>query len=321
MKFFNCIILAIVILTYPIAVSAQNSEFKVKSDTNSILIGQQIKLNLSIKTQSENEVYWPQISDTIGEKLEVVSRSGIDTSTLDNGFKLYSQNINVTCFDTGIFEFPPLTLMIKKGNYTIESLSSELFNVRVNTIPVDTTIAIKDIKGPESIPYSLEEILPWIIGALLLLILIAAIIYFVRKYKKGKPLFSMPKKPALPPHIVALGAFESLRRKKLWQNGQIKEFHSELTDILRSYFESKFSFGAMEMTSDEIINECLKTDGLRAITDKAKTIMTLADLVKFAKQEPLPDEHDNSLKLAIEIVEQTTSFDEQKANIKDKDVK
>ena len=42
------------------------------------------------------------------------------------------------------------------------------------------------------------------------------------------------------------------------------------------------------------------------LSKKLAAILTLADLVKFAKQLPLPDQHDLSLQYAIEIVKETS---------------
>ena len=41
--------------------------------------------------------------------------------------------------------------------------------------------------------------------------------------------------------------------EKLWQQGEIKQYYSELTDILRIYIENRWDIQAMEMVSSEII--------------------------------------------------------------------
>ncbi|MBE9481570.1 MAG: hypothetical protein IMY69_07740, partial [Bacteroidetes bacterium] len=114
-------------------------------------------------------------------------------------------------------------------------------------------------------------------------------------------------KPKIPPHVIALDALEKLRINKLWQSGKIKEYHTEITDIIRVYIHERFGIDAMEMTTDEILASFNKKndevdDGLK---NKLKQTLMLADLVKFAKEKPLPLENDKSLNNSIDFVKET----------------
>jgi len=110
----------------------------------------------------------------------------------------------------------------------------------------------------------------------------------------------------LPPHVVALSELDKVKQEKPWQQGRSKEYHTELTNIIREYIERVFSINSMEMTSEEIL-EHLRT--LRSEQKSAysglKQILQLADLVKFAKFDPSPDEHELSLLNAYLFVNQT----------------
>ena len=95
--------------------------------------------------------------------------------------------------------------------------------------------------------------------------------YYLKKRKKAEPVFRAPVKIKLPPHQIALDALENLRNKKLWQSGQIKEYHTELTDIIRDYVYGKFAIHAPELTSDEILNALNYTATNRAGTKKLES--------------------------------------------------
>jgi len=60
------------------------------------------------------------------------------------------------------------------------------------------------------------------------------------------------------------------------------------------------------MTTSETIDE---VDNIYIINDELKSkllqVLSLADFVKFAKAQPLPDEHDLSFKNALSFVEET----------------
>jgi cell division protein YceG involved in septum cleavage len=170
---------------------------------------------------------------------------------------------------------------------------------------VDTAQDIRDIKKPIAAPFTFREALPWIIALLLLAGAGYFIFYYLKKRKKAEPVFRAPVKIKIPPHQVALDALENLRNKKLWQTGQVKEYHTELTDIIRDYIFGKFNIHAPELTSDEILNALNYTATDQEARQKLNQTFVVADLVKFAKMQPLPMEHDASLTNAIEFVKAT----------------
>ena len=100
-------------------------------------------------------------------------------------------------------------------------------------------------------------------------------------------------------------ALEKLRQQRLWQEGEHKLYYSTLTDIIRAYIAGRYGVGAMEMTSDEII------DAMRGVELPQKSAMDLsdilreADLVKFAKAVPEADENEAAFRAAWDFVEQT----------------
>ena len=172
---------------------------------------------------------------------------------------------------------------------------------------VDTTQAIKPIIGPLKIPIGFREMLPWILAALAVILIVIAGIWYVRKRKKKEPVFRIKPKAVLPPHERALHELEKLRVKKLWQNGQVKEYHSELTEILRRYIEDRFAVPALEQTSAEIAASLTNHAGCPAGSlAELISLLVLADMVKFAKAKPLATENDASFTHAVEFVRATT---------------
>jgi len=106
--------------------------------------------------------------------------------------------------------------------------------------------------------------------------------------------------------VEALAALNELREKKLWQQNAVKDYYSHLTDIMRRYIERRFDFPAQEMVTSEIIGS-LSTEELDStLTEITEVVLSNADLVKFAKYEPLGDENDAALKWGYNFVNQTT---------------
>ncbi len=295
----------ILIMLFFQLVAKGQTEAEAKLDTTDITIGDQINLQLSFTGPSDVKVAWPALSDTIVTNVEVVDRTGIDTVPSGDGVNHYIQNLTVTSFDSGYYAIPPFRFNYRiKGDTTLHFVETAPLLLGVHTVEVDTTKAFKDIKMPIAAPYTLREALPWIALGLAIILIGYLLFYYFKKKKRDEPVFKSAK-PKLPPHQIALDALETLKFKKLWQNGKVKEYHTELTDILRTYISERFGIHALEMTTDEIVESFEPVTVNEQAKAKLKDIFVLADLVKFAKAQPLPVENDLSLNNAIDFVKET----------------
>jgi hypothetical protein len=116
----------------------------------------------------------------------------------------------------------------------------------------------------------------------------------------------MPRrKPSVPPHVQALEELEALKKKKLWQSGKVKEYHTAITDVVRWYIEERYRVPALEMTTEEIMQGLKGTDAGSEPREKLYQALLLADLVKFAKEQPLPVDNDESMEHCIYFVNET----------------
>jgi len=301
------IFLLLITVIFSIKVQAQQTKPEekaiVKADTLRRQIGQQVVLTINVQLPDSKKISWPIVPDTLG-KIEVISRSAIDTTRgSQKNWKLYSQKLTITSFDTGYITFPNLPFKTGTGKDTALILSDSVL-LKYSSIPVDTTKAIKDIKGIMTAPLTVGEMLPWILAIMILgaLAIIAYTIY-LRK-KSNKPIILFKPKPELPAHILALEALNHLKDEALWKKGKFKEYYTGLTDILRSYLEKRFGVMAQEMTSDEIL-EALKNQTNDGLMNRLRNLFFTADLVKFAKGIPEPNENEVNLEIAYDFVETT----------------
>ena len=276
-----------------------------KTDTTTIRIGEQFHLELSASIPSDAKLTFPAIADSI-HKLEIVSRSAIDTSmSQDGSVATYHQSLTVTCFDSGFWVIEPFTFYFtKKGSAATDSLTTEALLMQVQTIPVDTTKEIKDIKPPVDVPFTFKEALPYILGGLLAIALIWFIVYQLKK-RKRKPQEVVRKIPDRPAHEIAVESLKSLQEQKLWQQGFYKEYHSGVTDIIRMYIEHRFSVTAMEMPSDDTLSHFRNKLITPEAYEKLRYILQLADMVKFAKGIPLGTENELSMQHAFDFISLT----------------
>ena len=82
----------------------------------------------------------------------------------------------------------------------------------------------------------------------------------------------------------------------------MKQYYSEVTEIIRHFFERRWGIIALELTTDEILVQMKHIPDALKVWKEMESFFITADLVKFAKYEPSPTEHENEMRSAYEIV-------------------
>ena len=297
-----------VLLSVNYSAKAQEVEVSAKLDTTEFLIGDQVGLELKVKQPVREFVGIPSFDQDVNQELEVLEQSENDTTLLESGHYIIKKRLLVTVFDSGYYALPPIGFL-----YYTDTLKTDPIAFKVNSMPVDTTQAIKDIKMPYGAPISFAEVYPWVGGGLGLILLILLIWYVVRKVIRKEPLIRKIK-PLEPAHIIALRDLDKLKNQKLWQKDQVKEYYTELSDILRLYLWNRYAIRTLERTSEEILVS-LKISGFNdeKAYEALKEIFTTSDLVKFAKFKPLADEHEKCMTGAYSFVDNTKLIIEEKS--------
>ena len=306
------IIICLWISIFPL--SAQ-TVIKTTIDSTHILIGQQTKIHLEIAADKNQQLQIPLISDTLTTGVEVLDISKIDTIDIGNNRIQMKYDYLITSFDSALYLLPPFKVI--SGADTV--FSAELA-LKVSTLPVDTESGqFYDIKNIRKPPFVLMDYLPIVMLILAIILFVALAAFIIYRLINKKSLVPFKKEePYVPPHIRAIQKLNTIKLEKLWQMGRMKEYHSEITETLRIYIEERFSIGAMEMTSGEILADIKKYSDADIAYDNLKQILILADFVKFAKYKPLPDENELSMMNAFLFVNNTKK-EELSEEIKEKD--
>jgi hypothetical protein len=282
---------------------AQKMTVNASLDSTVIWIGNQAHLTFEVSQQPNQKISMPIFSDSIGG-LSLVEPVKIDTVKSQDGHILVKQHYLVTAFKDSLLYIPPFPFVLNGDTVWSKSLSLKV----IQPFKIDTasnTIAdIKPVLNPKFNWLNLVFIILLVLAIHGIIILIFTI---YKKYFKRLPdLSSKEMKLLLPPYVVALNQLDRIKQEKPWQQGRSKEYHTELTDIVREYIERVFNINSMEMTSEEILEHLknLKVEQKIAYTG-LKQILQLADLVKFAKWNANPDEHELSLSNAYSFVNHT----------------
>ena len=276
-------------------------------DSTTLMIGDQTDLHLQATSEVGEPVQWPMLDKELIPGIEVVDKTIVDTVSLKDGRVQYNQYVTLTSFEDSLFYIAPLAFVSDGDTVWSDAMT---LNV-VQPFEMDTTdMAIADIKDVYKAPIWWWGVLRWVLLALG----IAAVGvggYYLITYlqatfgKKDEELVAA--EPLRPADEVALEKLDVIREEKIWQAGQVKEYHTQLTDVVREYIARRFDVSSVEQTSDETlsaIRPLLKEQ--KDLYEQLRKMLTLADLVKFAKWTATPDENEQSLRSAYTFVKETT---------------
>ncbi|MBQ7192359.1 MAG: hypothetical protein IJS00_05755 [Paludibacteraceae bacterium] len=278
-------------------------------DSTTLFIGDQVNLTLQATIEQTDTVQMPVYGEQLIQDVEIVNRTGIDTTILNDGRLQLTEQLTITSFKDSLFYIPGLPVVAAGDTFRSNPLT---LNV-VQPFEIDTALAITPIKGIYKAPIWWKGI----IVSLLLILLIAGLIVFLF-YASRKWNYLLKKKKAEPetePELlrpaeeVALEKLEVIREQKIWQQGKVKEYYTDLTDVVREYISRRYDIRSTEKTSDETlraIKQVLNEADQKTVYDSLRQMLQLADLVKFAKWNTTPSENERSLTQAYSFVHETT---------------
>lgn len=278
--------------------------FSVSTDSTNYTVGDYINLIYTVEHEKSVSLFFPSVKDGI-KSLEFIEQKPVQKEEKEN-IQISKYAFVFAKYDSGGVTIPSIIAYYKvKGDSTLYSLISDSLQIVIHTVTVDTSADIMDIKEPITIPLDWRIVLLIVLGILVLL----GLSYFIyKKIKARSNKESDAIEIVLPAHEEALMALKALESQKLWQGGKIKEYHTEITGIIRRYFERRFLVQALEMPTSEIILKLQSTPDALEIIELTKDFLNNADMVKFAKFVPMVKVNEEMMEEANQIVE-ITAYD------------
>lgn len=271
-------------------------------DSTMLMLGDQTAMHLNVTHEADEQVAWPVFGETLQEGIEIVDKTAIDTTTLPDGRIQLSQDLVLTSFKDSLFAIEPLYVTRGEDTFWTDPMA---LNV-IQPFEVDSSMAITDIKDIEKAPIWWWGIIRWILLVLGILLLVDLGFWLYRKYDKYRKQAEEPIDPELlrPADEVALEKLDAIKEAKIWKDGKVKEYQTDLTDVVREYIGRRFEVHSTEKTSDETLRE-MKNLIDKPLYERLKSMLQLADLVKFAKWHTTPDENELALTTAYDFVNET----------------
>jgi hypothetical protein len=287
------------------AVSPLEGQSRVRTELDSTLVhvGDRLTLSVFVDHESDDTVVWPDSLDLA--PFEVLGAAAGPTRR--NSDRATSSAVySLTVFELGEVELPAFSFDVVAADGTRESLETDRYGVEVVSVGADESGDIRDIRGPFFIRMST------VIRVLWLLLLAGGLMLMWIGYRRWRRAAS-PERAAIgppprPAHEVALEALDRLEASDMLSRELVKEYHIEVSDILRRYVEGRYRVPALEMTTWEIIGN-LERVGVEAnFCGPLRTLLDQCDLVKFAKVRPTDEESRGVLGLGRELVEKSVAW-------------
>ena len=278
-------------------------------DSTTLMLGDQTDLHLQVTHEASEQVQMPVFGETLQPGIEIVDRTIVDSLTLPDGRVQLNQYLTLTSFKDSLFSIDPIAVVSGEDTFWTDPLALNI----IQPFEVDTTLAITDIKDIERAPIWWWGIIRWILLAIGLAGLAVGGWYTWQWYQKNRKPEEEEVNPELlrPADEVALEKLDAIKAQKIWKDGKVKEYQTDLTDVVREYIGRRFDVQSTEKTSDETLR-AMKPLIEKDLYSKLSKMLQLADLVKFAKWHTTPDENESALTTAYEFVNETKIVEEVK---------
>ncbi|HQQ05467.1 MAG TPA: hypothetical protein PLP56_00620 [Candidatus Omnitrophota bacterium] len=267
-------------------------------DKKEVTIGEKVRYTIAVSAHRGIEVQFPDLSEAF-KGLELIDSGETTIGFLNKRTRTLWAVLQ--SFAPGTYTIPGQRIRYKlPGKDWVEAVTGECGVTVISLVEkAGAGAQLADIKGP----LDMRTLLPIVIAAVILLA--ALFLIFSKKifwHKKKQAAAIQPWKA----HEIAYARLEDLRKRGLIAHGMIKQYYSELSDILRHYLENRFSLKAPEMTTEEFINSMREYSELaREQKDLLKEFLTNCDLVKFAQYIPPENEGEAAFDTAKKFVDRT----------------
>lgn len=281
------------------ATATAQGAFTARVDSTTMLIGDQNMLTVTLQSGLGEDAadFHLESLDTC-TFLDIIAQSPW-IKTEENNQVRQEKKIKFALFDAGTVIIPSLYAIIG-----IDTLYTYTIPIEVIGVEPDST-GLLPIKGIIHERAHWSDYQWWIIAMLSLLS--GYILYRYLQYRKKISSIQEIQVPEilLQPHEIALTKLRELQKSKLWEKGEVKEYHVQLTYILREYLEHRYLMPALESTSMEILKDVKNLQLSEAQVKTIDHILHIADWVKFAKGIPEDQANSQAIERVILLVHDT----------------
>jgi hypothetical protein len=283
-------------------------------DSASTSIGSRIRLTLRVDAPPGWFIEAPAPSADLG----AFRVRSIDPGTTEGTQRVFT--LGLVPVKAGDVEVPPVAVRARQGNGEPIEIPSPSVRVHVTSnlgaeAPADSTHAsVKpaDLKPARVPPRDWRPL--WIALAAAAIGFALALIVLRRLRRRPRPEIVpvAPKTPTRPAWEIALEELDRVVADRLVERGELSRQYEAVTDALRRYLENRWGVPALESTTDDVRRLLQTAPVPPAFAGRVVTLLSEADLVKFAKGRPEPHAARACETRARELVVETIPREERR---------
>jgi hypothetical protein len=200
---------------------------------------------------------------------------------------------------------PPLPIAVARA-------SGETFHLctRPHTLRVEEPIANQSAPTPKGNPPPRRQLEQWLLlkyatyFALAALAIGGLLAWLILRWL-ARPRPTKPLPPPRPPWEVALEELHDVRFAGLVELGRPDEHYARVANTIRKYLGARFGFDGLESTTREVLGRLRHVAVAAVALPEIERFLRHADLVKFARLTPSPEECRVVLERAEDVVRKT----------------
>ena len=273
-------------------------------DTTLIHVGDPVTVRLSVDHAAGWTVQWADSFEVAPFEVLRVDRADPVAAEAGDGMRSEATLV-VTSFELGELELPAIAVPVMAPDGTTRTLLTDPFRIGVESVGLDESGDLRDIRGPLSLARRWWGVVLWVALAA---VMVAGVAYYLHRQRRAEPESrpAVPRAPPRPFHELALEALRALEKSSLLERGQVKEYHVRISEIIRRYIEGQLEVPALELTTHEVADGMRRAALGAPTADAFRSFLERCDLVKFAKLRPGPEDSRELMGRARELVRMTS---------------
>jgi len=284
-------------LASPLLAQDRTVQIKATVDVATVTIGDVIKLTVEATRPKAVKIAFPSMGPKLGEWV-VRDSQLLPQQEISPDMVIDTLRLQLTIYKIGDVEIPALNVEVVKDQGRKETVSSQPIKVKVQSV-LDGD-QLKEIKHQAEIPVDYKPLFLLLAALAALALIVFRVVQFFKSRKRSA--IAEPQ-DLRPPAAIARQAIQSLLAKKLLENGFIKEFYLELSEIVKRYLGCRFVVISLERTTEEFMHDLKQAVISWEDSQRIKTFLMDCDLVKFAKYRPPADETRQIIENSFEIID------------------
>jgi hypothetical protein len=282
-------------------------EIKTSVDRAEMYVGDLVKYQVTISHDPSIALVPPPLGANLGAFDVKDYQADVETK-LPDGRVQNQTTFVLSTFTTGDYIIPPVPIIFQMKDGSRKIMMAEPVPIKVKSLLENSSdsVDIKPLKNPYEFRRNLT--IYFLLGGLFVLLILAALV-ILRRRKMRTGGENVDLRPAWE---IAFERLALLRERRFLDDGKVKLYYIELSEIIRWFLGRMHGITVLDMTTDEFLGQFKELTLPEGLFDLTSAFLRHADLVKFAKYVPDRERSEAEFSVAHDIIERARAEEERR---------